>query len=158
VNTARAAVSVRATTTQVEERRAEARKAAAQAELHRAFATEDVEELRTSAEAAWVNERDREKLRAAAEWAFEQVLARTGRVLRRIRNSQDAAELREFGLQAVRSAGWDGLCAMAAMSAARAGADVNAPRRVERTASDGQLQVSKHDCTQQRILQSFRAV
>jgi len=129
--------------TQVGERRAEARKAAAEADLHLAFATEDVEELRTSAEAAWVDERDREKLRAAAEWAFEQVLARTRRVLGRIRNSQDTGELRELGLQAVRTAGWDGLCAMAAMTAARAGADVNAPRRVERTAGDGKVQVSE---------------
>lgn len=129
----------------MEQRRAEARKAAAQADLHRAFATEDVDELRTSVEAAWVHERDREKLRAEAEWAFEQVLARTRRVLGRIRNSQDAAELREFGLQAVRTAGWDGLCAMAAMTAVRAGADVNAPRRVERTAGDGQAQVSDDD-------------
>ena len=75
--------------TQVAERRAEARKEAAQAALETALSARDVEALRRSAEQGWRSEQDAGRLRARAVRVCEEALARAQRELepRRTRRS-----------------------------------------------------------------------
>jgi hypothetical protein len=91
---------------------------ASRAALETALSTEGVEELRSSVGAAWRSEQDAERLRVKVQRVFEEVLARAQR-------SQDTAELRAVGLEAVRTAGKDTLCSMAVQTAALDGVDVN---------------------------------
>jgi hypothetical protein len=84
---------------QVAERRVEARKEAARTALEAALCTEDTEELRRSAEAAWYSEPDAERLRAMAVRACEEAVARAQRQLERVRATPcTEAELRQVGL------------------------------------------------------------
>ena len=117
---------------QVEERRVAPRMEAARAALETALTTQDVEELRSSTEAAWRSENDTERLQARAVRVCEETvrtceeaLARAQRMLERARASEDKEELREVGLEAVMTAGKDTLCAMAVHAAAQEGVDVN---------------------------------
>jgi hypothetical protein len=91
---------------------------AARAALETALSTENVEELRRSAEASWRNEQDTERLRTKAVRVCLEALAFA-------QYTQSKAELRAVGLEAVRTAGRDTLCAMAVQAAAREGVDVN---------------------------------
>ena len=105
---------------------AEAGKEAAQTALETALSTEDVAVLQRSAEASWVDERDAERLRVRALRVCEEAAQRDLRRKReQIRAMQDTAELREVGLQAVRTAGTDTFRAMAVHAAELGGVDVN---------------------------------
>jgi hypothetical protein len=112
-------------TMQVAARRAFARTEVERTALETALTTSDVEELRRSTEAGWRSEQDAERLRAGAVRTCEEALVRAQRMLERIRATQDKEELREVGLEAVRTAGRDTLCAMAVQAAAQKGVDVN---------------------------------
>jgi hypothetical protein len=110
---------------QVERSRSEASKVAARAALETALAPEGVEELRSGTDAAWRSEQDGERLRAMAVRVCEEALQRAKRMLVRVQRTRDTAVLREVGLDAVRTAGRDTLCAMAVYAAAKVGVDVN---------------------------------
>jgi hypothetical protein len=97
---------------------------AAHAALEAAIATEDVEELRRSSEAAWRSEQDAERLRARAARVCDETPALAQR-LALVLATQSTEELREVGLEAVRTASKDTLCAMAVQAAAQDGVDVN---------------------------------
>lgn len=109
--------------TQVEARRAEVRKQAIKEAAHEALetalSTEDVVALRTSAENSLRSDRDVERLRALAARVCETAS------LERVRATQDAAELLQAGLEAVRTTSRDMLCAMAVQVASQEGVDVN---------------------------------
>jgi hypothetical protein len=107
---------------QVEARRVEVRKEVA---LETALSTEEVEELRTSTEAAWLSEQDAERLQAKVVLVCEVVLARAQRMLQRARATRDKAELLKVGLAAVSTADKDTLCAIAVKAAAQEGVDMN---------------------------------
>ena len=115
----------------MKKRQADARKQMAQTNLHAVLAAEDVEVLRTTAEAAWRSEGDLERLRAMAVHA----------TLVRIRAMKTVGELRQLGLEVVETAGMDALRAMAVETAVRDGADVKVGRAVEQAAVDGEAEV-----------------
>jgi hypothetical protein len=110
---------------QVEARRAEVRKEVALVALETALSTEEVEELRTSTEAAWHSEQDAERLQAKVVLVCEEVLARAQRMLQRARATRDNAELRKVGLEAVSTADKDTLCVIAVKAAVQEGVDMN---------------------------------
>jgi hypothetical protein len=110
---------------QVEARRAEVRKEVALVALETALSTEEVEELRTSTEAGWLSEQDAERLQAKMVRLCEETLARAQRMLQRARATRDKAELLKVGLEAVRMADNDTLCAIAVHAAAQEGVDMN---------------------------------
>jgi hypothetical protein len=110
---------------QVNERRVEALKEDANAALETALSTQGVETLRLSVEAAWRSEQDTERLRARTVRTCEEALARAQHMLQLARASQNTEELREVGLEAVRTADKDTLYAMAVQAAAQDGVDVN---------------------------------
>jgi ankyrin repeat protein len=97
----------------------EERKEAAHEALETALSTEDVEALRTSAEETLRSERNVEPLRALAARVCETAS------LELVRAIQDAADLLLAGLEAVRTASRDRLCAMAVQAASQEGVDVN---------------------------------
>jgi ankyrin repeat protein len=97
----------------------EERKEAAHEALETALSTEDVEALRTSAEETLRSEQNVDRLRAQAARVCETAS------LERVRAIQDAAELLLAGLEAVRTASRDMLCAMAVQAASQEGVDVN---------------------------------
>jgi hypothetical protein len=99
--------------------------AAHAAALETALSTEDVEELRSSTEAAWRSEQDAERLQAKAVRVCEEAMARAQRMLQRVRATRDTTVLREVGLDAVKTAGKHTLRAMAVHAAAQEGVDVN---------------------------------
>jgi hypothetical protein len=129
---------------QLKQRQAHARKQMAQTSLHAVLVEEDVEVLRTSVEAAWRSE-DVERLRAMA---VHNAMVAHHAALVRIRAMQTAGELRHLslGLEVVRAAGVDALCAMAVQTAVRDGADVNVGRAVEQAAADGKAEVEPQRC------------
>lgn len=111
---------------QVDQRRAEVRKEAANEELETALSTrENVEELWKLCQAGWRKEQDAELLRARIVRVYQEDLARVQRKLERARATKDKAALRDMGLQAARMADKATLCAMAVQAAAQDGADVN---------------------------------
>jgi hypothetical protein len=110
---------------QVEARRAEVRKEVALVALETALSTEEVEELRTSTEAAWHSEQVAERLQAKVVLVCEEVLARAQRMLQRARATRDKAELRKVGLEAVSTADKDTLCVIAVKAAVQEGVDMN---------------------------------
>ena len=128
----------------MKQRQAHARKQTAQTSLHAVLVVEDVEVLRTTVEAAWRSE-DVERLRAMA---VHNAMAAHHAALVRIRAMQNAGELRHhsLGLEVVRAAGVDALCAMAVQTAVRDGADVNVGRVVEQAAGDGEAAVEPQRC------------
>ena len=103
----------------MKQRQTDARKQVAQANLHAVLLAEDVEVLRTTAEAAWHSEGDLERLRAMAVHA----------TLVRIRAMKTVGELRQLGLEVVETAGMDALCAIPVETVVRDCADVNVGRR-----------------------------
>jgi hypothetical protein len=103
----------------------EVRKEAALVALETALSTEEVEELRSSTEAAWYSEQDAEQMQAKVVLVCEEVLARAQRMLQRARATRDKAELRKVGLAAVTTADKDTLCAIAVHAAAQEGVDMN---------------------------------
>jgi hypothetical protein len=109
----------------VEARRMEVRKEEALVALETALSTDEVEELRTSTEAAWLSEQDAERMQAKVVLVCEVVLARAQRMLQRARATRDKAELRKVGLEAVSTADKDTLCAIAVKAAAQEGVDMN---------------------------------
>jgi hypothetical protein len=76
------------------------------------------------AEEGWCSEQDAGQLRTRVVRGWEAAPARAQRELERARATQDTTELREVGLEAVRTADRDTLCAMAMHAAAVDGADV----------------------------------
>jgi hypothetical protein len=110
---------------QVEARRVEVRKEVALVALETALSTDEVEELRTSTEAAWLSEQDPERMQAKVVLVCEEVLARAQRMLQRARATRDKAELRKVGLEAVSTADKDTLCVIAVHAAAQEGVDMN---------------------------------
>jgi hypothetical protein len=110
---------------QVEARRAEVRKEEALVALETALSTEEVEELRTSTEAAWLSEQDAERLQAKVVRVCEEVLARAQRMLQQARGTRDKAQLLKVGLEAVSTADKDTLCVIAVKAAAQEGVDMN---------------------------------
>ena len=109
----------------MEARRVEARKEEALVALETALSTEEVEELRTSTEAAWHSEQDAERLQAKVVLVCEEVLARAQRMLQQARATRDQDELRKVGLEAVSTADKDTLCVIAVKAAAQEGVDMN---------------------------------
>jgi hypothetical protein len=103
----------------------------AHAALETALSTEGVETLRKIAEAAWRSEQDIERLRARAVRVCQETPALAKRRMRRmrrmarVRTTLCSEELREVGLESVRTADKDTLYAMAVQAAAQDGADVN---------------------------------
>jgi len=63
--------------------------AAHAAALETALSTDDVEELRSSTEAAWHSEQDAERLQAKAVRVCEEAMARAQRMLQRVRATRD---------------------------------------------------------------------
>jgi hypothetical protein len=108
----------------VQSRRVEVRKEVARAALETALSTEEVEELRTSTEAAWLSDQDAERLQAKVVLVCEEVLARAQRMLQRARATRDKAEV---GLEAVSTADKDTLCVIAVHAAVQEGVDMNTP-------------------------------
>jgi hypothetical protein len=111
---------------QLKKRQADARKQMAQTNLHAVLVAEDVEVLRTTAEAAWRSEGDLERLRAMA---VHNAIAAHHATLVRIRAMKNVGELRQLGLEVVETAGMDALCAIPVETVVRDCADVNVGRR-----------------------------
>jgi predicted LPLAT superfamily acyltransferase len=118
---------------QVKERRTAIRIETAHAALETALNTVEVETLRKLAEAAWRSEQDIERLRGRAVRACQKTPALAER-MELVLTTQCLEELREVGLEAVRTAGKDTLYAMAVHAAAQDGVDVNT--RVEAAAGE----------------------
>jgi ankyrin repeat protein len=132
---------------QVEARRVEVRKEVA---LETALSTEEVEELRTSTEAAWLSEQDAERLQAKV------VLARAQRMLQRARATRDKAELLKVGLAAVSTADKDTLCAIAVKAAAQEGVDMNT--RAEAAAGEEPKESWLRDAANKGSVETVRAL
>ena len=110
---------------QVDRRRADVSKEAANEALQTAFSTQDVVSLRRSAEAGWRGGHDAGRLQPRVVRTYSESLSRAQRELEQARATEDTTELREVGLEAVKTANEDTLRAMAVHAAAQEGVDVN---------------------------------
>jgi hypothetical protein len=116
----------------VEERRKEARKEEAERRVKTLLSTEDGDALRTRTEESWRGEHDAARLRARTVRTYEAELAQMQRKLDQLRTSQDTTELREAGLEVVKTASKDVMYAMAVHAAAQDGADMKEAEGGER--------------------------
>ena len=116
----------------MEERRKEARKEEAERRVKTLLSTEDGDALRTRTEDSWRGEHDAARLRARTVKTYEAELARMQQKLEQLRTSEDTTELREAGLEVVKTASKDVMYAMAVHAAAQDGADMKEAEGGER--------------------------